>query len=362
MLAGMQFASDNTSGVAPEVLAAIAAEGARYGSAYGDDEATRGLDARFAELFEHEVAVHPVMSGTAANSLALSCLTPPWGEVLCHEGAHIVTDEGGAPELFTGGARLVLLPGADGKIDPAALAASFTRTKHGVHSGEPSVLALTQATEAGTVYRADEIAALVDRVRPHGIRVHMDGARFANSMVHLGCSPAEATWRLGIDVLSFGATKNGCLGAEAVVFFDRALATEFERRRKRAGHLLSKLRFVSVQLEAYLADGLWLRNAAQANRSATRLADGLAVLDGVTIHSDVDANEIFAALPRASADRLLAAGARFYGEAAGDRTQLRLVTSFTTTDDEVDRFLAIAAGGDDDGGVGRQRETPCQLR
>lgn len=341
----MRFASDNTSGAVPEVLAAVTAEAGRYGAAYGDDEATRRLDATFSALFERDVAVFPVATGTAANCLALSCLTPPWGEVLAHEGAHILTDEAGAPELFTGGARMVALPGDGGKLRPEALAPVFTRTRHGVHSPEPAVLSLTQATEAGTVYRSDEVAALVDAVRPHGLAVHMDGARFANAVAALGCTPAEATWRLGVDVLSFGATKNGCLAAEAVLFFDPDRAREVERRRKRTGHLLSKLRFVSAQLEAYLADDRWISYAAHANDAARRLADGLSAIENVTLHHPVDANEVFATLPSTAADRLRAKGAAFYGEPDDDRTDVRLVTSWSTTDAEVDQFLALAAAG-----------------
>ncbi|CAN5758493.1 beta-eliminating lyase-related protein [soil metagenome] len=338
----MQFASDNTSGVADEILTAIAAESGRYDQAYGEDEATARLTGLFSDLFERPVLVHPVVSGTAANCLALATLTPPWGEVLCHENAHIATDEAGAPEFYSG-ARLLLLPGDGGKVDPAALEAPFRRTRHGVHSSVPSTLSLTQATEAGTVYTVDELAALVAVVRPHGLRVHMDGARFANALVHLGVTPAEATWKAGIDVLSFGATKNGALGAEAVVYFDPALEGEFERRRKRAGHLLSKLRFVSAQLEAYLADDLWLRNAAVANSMAARLAAGLAPLEGVMVHGRVEANEIFASLPRAMADALEAAGATFLGDSDDRWTHLRLVTSFSATEAEVDRFPTGAA-------------------
>lgn len=338
----MQFASDNTSGVAPEILAAIADASTGYAPAYGDDDLTGGLDAQFGDLFEHEVRVFPVISGTAANSLALSVLTPPWGLVLCHESAHVAVDEAGAPEFFSSGARLVGLGGGSGKIDLAALTAAASRGGHGVHSSPPSALTLTQATEAGAVYTPDEVAERASLAHGNGLGVHMDGARFANAVAALGCSPADVTWRAGVDVLSFGATKNGAAAAEAVVFFDLERVGDFERHRKRSGHLVSKMRFVSAQLRAYLTDDLWLRNARLANAMAARLATGLAPLDGVELLVPTDANEVFAIMPPSLVASLHEAGARFYVEHVGGVAAVRLVTSFNTTEAEVDTFLDAA--------------------
>ncbi|MFZ1429171.1 MAG: beta-eliminating lyase-related protein, partial [Geminicoccaceae bacterium] len=235
------FRSDNVAALAPEVLEALTAANHGTAGSYGADEATRRLAELAGELFETDVAIFPVFTGTAASSLALASLTPPYGAVLCHETAHVQVDECGAPEFFTGGAKLIGLPGADGKLTPAALTAPLAQAEAGgVHHVQPAAVSLTQATECGTVYRPAEIAALADLAHTHGLHVHMDGARLANALAYLGCTPAEATWKAGVDVLSLGLTKNGALAAEAVLFFDRTLATGFERRRKRAGQLASK--------------------------------------------------------------------------------------------------------------------------
>ena len=336
----MNFASDNATGIAPEILAAI--EAANHGPAmpYGADEVTRRLEQRFAEVFEHPVAVFPVATGTAANSLALACLTPPWGAIYCHEEAHIVTDECGAPEFFAAGAKLVTCPGEHGKLTPETLAGRITGAGV-VHNVQPAAVSVTQETEAGTVYRPDEIAALSSVARRHGLALHMDGARFANAVACLGCSPAAITWRAGVDVLSFGATKNGAMAAEAVVFFDPAKAAEFGFRRKRAGHLLSKLRFVSVQLEAYLSADLWLRNARHANAMAAQLGAGLARLPGARLVHPVEANEVFIALPEIAIERLAAAGFGFYRW--GEEPVLRLVTAFDTDPTAVTSLLSVAS-------------------
>lgn len=305
---------------------------------YGADEITRRLEQRFAAIFEHAVAVFPVATGTAANALALACLMPAWGAAYCHEEAHIATDECGAPEFFTGG-KLVLCPGEHGKLSPETLAGRIVGAG-AVHQVQPAVLSLTQQTEAGTVYRPEEIAGLSDVARRHGLAVHMDGARFANAVASLGCTPAAITWRAGVDVLSFGATKNGALAAEAVVFFDPAKADAIGFRRKRAGHLLSKLRFVSAQLEAYLTDDLWLRNARHANAMATRLGAGLGRLPGAQLLHPIDGNEVFVALPESAIARLAAAGFGFYRW--GDAPILRLVTAFDTDGAAVDALLGVA--------------------
>jgi threonine aldolase len=270
---GVNFGSDNVTPACDAVMQAVNAANVGTAVSYGGDDLTARLQRRASELFETEVAIYPVTTGTAANSLALSQIAAPFGAIYCYEAAHIVTDECGAPEFFTGGAKLIGLPAPDGKITPSQLthALSFAE-EMGVHHVKPAAISVTQATEWGTVYTSEEVAALSVLAKVSGLRLHMDGARFANALVHLHCSPAEATWKSGVDVLSLGATKNGALCAEAVVFFDPALAADFERRRKRAGHLWSKMRFLSAQLLAYLSDDLWLNNARHANAMAEALA------------------------------------------------------------------------------------------
>lgn len=345
----MIFTSDNAFGVAPEILRALGRANGGGVPSYGEDEITKGLTRRFFDVFEHEVAVFPVATGTAANSLALATLTPPYGAILCHEVAHVNVDECGAPEMFSGGAKLIGIGGAVGKIDPELLAATLKIFRHGdVHQVQPRCLTLTQSNEAGGVYSLQELSRLVGIARDFGLKVHMDGARFANALVALGCSPAEMTWKLGVDVLSFGATKNGAMAAEAVVFFDPELAGDFALRRKRAGHLFSKMRFLSVQLEAYLVNDLWLKNAHHANAAAKRLASGLKAIDGIEMFGKVEANEVFVRLPTAVFKRMMESEAAFHpwpnpdDAAGGGKLQtIRLVTSFETTDEEIDRFLSL---------------------
>jgi len=338
----MNFASDNTAGISPEILAALAEANHGAVGSYGADPITARLEANLAELFEHEVAVLPVATGTAANSLALASVTPPWGAVLCHAGAHIACDETNAPEFYTGGAKLVPLPGADGKLAAADLAALLPGDLGNVHHAQPAAISLTQATECGTAYRPDEIAEISALAHRHGLAMHMDGARFANALVHLDVSPAELTWRAGVDVLSFGATKNGALGAEAIIFFDPGRARETAFRRKRAGHLFSKMRFLSAQLDAYVTDGLWLRNARHANAAATRLATGLAALPGVRLRHPVEANELFVELPEPVIAGLFAAGFQFHRWQGATSTCIRLVTAWNTAEADVTAFLEAA--------------------
>lgn len=305
----INLASDNVAGAAPEILAAIASAAGGRVPSYGGDEITARLQDRLSEVFERRVAAFPVPTGTAANALALATFTPPWGAVLCHREAHVSVDECGAPEFYTHGAKLLLADGAHGKLTPQTLVAAVPEWRGDVHRSQPAMLSLSQATESGTVYSPAEIGALAEAARGHGLAVHMDGSRFANALAgqmgaDQGCSPAELTWKAGVDVLSFGGTKNGCVMAEAVVFFDPDKAADFAFRRKRAGHLLSKMRFVSAQLEAYLADGLWLRLAGNANARARQLAEGLQALPGVTLEHPVEANEVFVRLPAALAEGL----------------------------------------------------------
>ena len=349
----MNFASDNNSGIAPVVLDAIQRASQGFAPAYGGDAATLRIRDRIAEIFAHEVAVFLVPTGTAANALALAHLSPPWGAVLCHVESHVIADECGAPEFFGGGLKLIGLAGVAGKIAVATLAEALARPMWGgPHHVTPSVLSLTQATEAGTVYSADDIRALADVAHASGLAVHVDGARFANALARLDMSPAAATWKAGVDALSFGLTKTGALAAEAVVFFDPAKAAGMEERRKRGGHLVSKHRFLAAQFDAMLTDDLWLTLARHANGKADRLARSLAAA-GLAPVWPVEANEVFVSLPAAADRRLKAAGATYYGWDSGslpagmsvgsDAVLVRLVTSFATTDDEIAQFVEAAA-------------------
>ena len=343
----MNFSSDNTAPVAPEILEAIVRANEGFAPGYGADPWTGGVERRFSEIFERDVAVFLVPTGTAANALALAHVAPPWGVVLCHAKSHIATDECGAPEFFGAGLKLVGLPGAGAKIAPDTLAMALRGYGgHSPHQMIASALSITQASEAGTVYRPEEIAALCAIAHERALAVHMDGARFANALVRLEVTPAQMTWRSGIDVLSVGATKAGALAAEAVVFFDTARAAFFAERRKRAGHLLSKHRFLAVQFDAALAEDRWLKLARHANAMADQLAQKLVAI-GLAPVWPVEANLVFVALPRALDARLKASGARYYVrpseslEVDIDRVLVRLVTSFATQEDEVDRFVAL---------------------
>ncbi len=343
----MDFSSDNAAGAAPAILEALAEAAHGTAPAYGEDPLTKRVEARIANLFECDPAVFLVATGSAANALALATLTPSYGAVLCHEASHIQMDECGAPEFFSGGAKLIPLPGFAAKLTPETVEDALRYLPSGVvHHVQARCLSLTQSTECGTVYTPDEIRALCDLAHGHGLRVHMDGARFANAAVALGLAPADLTWRAGVDVLVLGATKNGALGAEAVIFFDKALAGDFVFRRKRAGHLISKSRFIAAQVDAYLAGDLWLTLAAHANDRARELAAGLSALPGAEVVYPCQANEVFAALPDGLGEALLAAGARFYpwvtpGDPAAGRL-VRMVTSFQTSPETVSRFLRTA--------------------
>lgn len=343
----MLFGSDNWAGIEPSILEALAAANAGAMPAYGDDPLTRRVEAQFAELFETDCAVYLVATGGAANGLALSVLTPPYGAIVCHEASHVQTDECGGPEFLSGGAKLLPVPGRAGKLTVPGVSAVLDRLPdHPPHSPPLAALTLTQATECGTLYHPAEIRALAELARGRGMAVHMDGARFANAVASTGLSPAELSWKSGVDVLSFGATKNGCLAAEAVLFFDRSLVRDFEYRRKRAGHLWSKMRFIAAQFEAYLEGGLWLRLAGHANAMAARLSAGLAALDGVEVCYPTRINEVFVIFPAGLDQRLRAAGAAFHpwvapGDPAGGRMQ-RLIASFRTTPEEVDEFVELA--------------------
>ena len=337
------FASDNTAPVAPEIMEAIVAANAGVAAAYGADDLSAGLSARFSELFETEVSVFPVATGTAANVLALSMLTPPCSAIYCHENAHIEEDECGAPEFYTG-AKLATLPGEHGRLSAADLSERLEGLAFGFeHHVRPAAISLSQATESGTSYRPDDVAAIAETARRFGLGLHMDGARFANSVAYLDCAPADVTWRAGVDALSFGATKNGGMAAEAVVFFRPELVETFKYRRKRGGHLFSKMRYVSAQLAAYVTDGLWLRYAGHANAMARRLSEGLSAVPGIEIMHPVEANEVFPRAPEPVVAGLSDLGFGFHRWGGGASPVLRLVTAFNTTKDEVDAFVAAAA-------------------
>lgn len=334
------FRSDNESSVAPEIMAALAAANQGMAYAYGDDAVTARARAKICEAFETDVQVFPLVSGTAANALAVAQTTPSWGAVLCHEDSHLHTDECGAPEFYAHGAKLMPLAGDDGKLTADAVATRLANSGHaGDHASRPTLLSITQATEFGTVYSLEEVRALAGVARDHGLKVHMDGARFANAVSTLGCSPADVTWRAGVDFLSFGATKNGAMMAEALLVFDPDDAFELGRRRKQAGHLLSKMRYVSAQLEAYLTDDLWLRLAGQANAMASRLANGIERAPGIDLLYPVQSNEVFVHMEAGLAARLRDDGFEFH-EWPGRPGVFRLVAAFSTTADEVDGFVA----------------------
>ena len=327
----MRFLSDNTASAAPEILAAIAAANQGRAVAYGDDPWTQRLDETLGSFFGTQVRAFAVATGTAANSLSLATLSPPWGAIYAHEEAHIGVDECGAPQFFSGGAQLVSLLGEHGKVTCEALQAAVDKHPANVHTVQPSVVSLTQATELGTAYRPAEIAAISKLAHSRGLAVQMDGARFANAVAFLDCHPGDVTWRAGVDVLSFGATKNGALAAEAVVFFNLERVRDFEFRRKRAGHLLSKSRFVAAQLLAYVETGLWQRNARRANEMAQRIgrATGSALLQ------PVEANEVFARLGDERKARLRNAGFEFYDWGPQTSGEARFVASWDQPEEEV---------------------------
>ncbi|MEM9369836.1 MAG: beta-eliminating lyase-related protein [Pseudomonadota bacterium] len=350
----MIFTSDNASGVAPEILDAVARVSGGYTRGYGADETSERVEDMVREVFEAPSArAFTVATGTAANALALACLCPPWAAIYCHDVSHIEADECGAPEFFTGGARLTLLDGDHAKMRPAEIERAVSGAAPlGVHNVQAGAISITQATERGAAYTLDEIAAFGGTARRNGVGLHMDGTRFANAVARAGCSPAEMSWKAGVDVLCLGATKNGALAAETVILFDPERAWEFELRRKRSGHLFSKMRFVSAQVEAYLTDDLWLRLARHSNAMADRLAAGIAGIEGAEVMNPVEANMLFVSMRLDQHRRLRAAGAMYYSEnfeldengPDGGPWEARLVTSFQTTEADVDRFLEVMAG------------------
>lgn len=349
----MMFISDNVVGASPKILNAIVAANTGAVGSYGADPWSERAGALLNRFFEREVEVHMVTTGTAANALAAAAICPPWGALLTHKESHLIDDECGAPEFFMGGAKLIGLPGIGGKLAPATIEAHIAAEPGGVRRPPLRGLSLSQGSEFGLVYSLDEIARLTACAHGHGLKVHMDGARFCNALVALGCTPAQMTWQAGIDVLSLGGTKNGCLMAEALIFFDRDLALDFRFRRKRAGQILSKQRLIGAQFEAFLDDDHWRGLAMHANAMAARLAEGLARIPGVRLGWLCQINEVFPILPEEVAQKLLAAGARFIDWSANalapedalrpGETIIRLVTSFETKAEEIERFCALAA-------------------
>ncbi|WP_342634245.1 threonine aldolase family protein [Lichenihabitans psoromatis] len=352
----MEFGSDNVVGASAPIVEAIAvaARAGREGT-YGSDRWTQSAVRRLEDLFERKLSVLLMTTGTAANALSLATVTPPWGGVFCHDMAHINDEECGAPEFFTAGGKLIGVAGPGGKMTARALTETLARfPRGGTRHVHAATLSLSQATESGTAYACEEIGALAEVARGAGLSVHMDGARFANALVDLRCTPAEMTWKAGVDILSFGATKNGALACEAIIAFDPGKAEILEIQRKRAGHTLSKGRFLGAQMDAYLADDHWLDLARHANRMAKRLADGLIEIAGIRLPWSRQANEVFAVLPGDIDAALKQAGAHYYEwDALGLSTDdvpragevfIRLVCSFETLEQEVDDFIRIAGG------------------
>lgn len=327
----MRFFSDNTATACPEILTALSEVNHGRAKAYGDDEWTQRINEALGRWFGTEVSAFVVVTGTAANALSLATLAPPYGLVFAHEGAHTLNDECGAPEFYSGGARVVGVPGPNGKLTVDTLGQVLDDLHVSVHSMQPAAISLTQATEVGTSYRPDEIAALSALAHRHRLHVHMDGARFANSVEFLGCAPADISWRAGVDVLSFGATKNGALAAEAVVFFNRDLVRDFELRRKRAGHLISKSRYVSAQLLAYVGNDVWRRNAARANGLARQIG---AAADSALLYP-VEANELFLKLGVEGKKQLREAGFEFHHWGSESSGNTRFVVSWDQPESDV---------------------------
>lgn len=333
--------SDNIAGASDSVLHAMMEASKGDVMPYGNDESTAQVTAMLSELFECELDVFLVSTGTAANVLSVSAMTPPWGSVLCHTESHLLNDESSAPEFYTGGARFVGIEGVDAKIDPVLLKKVVNQKVGDVHSCQPSAVSISQVTEVGSVYSLEEIREITSVAKAAAIPVHMDGARFSNALVALGCSPAEMTWKAGIDIVSFGATKNGTMASEAIVVFNKSLSKELGFRRKRGGHLHSKMRLLSSQMIAYLTDDLWRKNATHANAMMALLQDGLKAVPGVVINTPAQANMLFCTLPEGMAEHLLADGFAFHGDRWEERV-VRLVTSFRTPREGIEAFIDSA--------------------
>jgi threonine aldolase len=335
------FTSDNIAGASDSVWQAMMEASQGDAMPYGNDDLTAEVTGMLSAFFECDVDVFLVSTGTAANVLSISAMTPPWGSVLCHKESHLLNDESTAPEFYSGGARFVGVGGEDAKIDPALLKKVVSQKTGDIHTCQMSALSLSQVTEVGSVYSLEEIKAITDIAKEADLPVHMDGARFANALVALGCTPAEMTWKAGVDIVSFGATKNGAMSAEAIVVFKPELAKELAFRRKRGGHLSSKMRLLSSQMKAYLTDDLWRKNAEYANGMMALLQDGLKTIPSIKINTPAQANMLFCTLPEGMEDYLLKEGFAFYG-GRWEKGVVRLVTSFRTPKEGVEAFIDAA--------------------
>lgn len=347
----MRFASDNAGPVHPKIMAALAAANDGWAMPYGNDDWTKRAADKVRDAFEApDAAVYFVATGTAANVTLLATMTKPFQTIFCTPEAHIEVDECNAPEFYTGGAKLTLVESAAAKMVPEALSRAIEACGgKDVHHAQPGPVSLTQVTERGTLYSLHEIKELCDIAHAHDVPVHMDGARFANALAALDCTPAEMTWKAGVGAVSFGGTKNGCMGVEAAVIFDPALAWEFELRRKRGGHLFSKNRYLAAQMDAYLTDDLWLDMARAANGAGRKLASDLRQIEGVTFLQEPAANMLYVAFPRAAHRRLQEAGAHYYpmGSLEGpddEAVSARLVTDWSCPDENIDSFVALVRG------------------
>jgi threonine aldolase len=340
----LNFRSDNESPAAPAIMAALSEANRGTAWAYAEDSLSERLDEAFSDLFGTGTTVVPVSTGTVANSIALACVTPPWGSVFCHRNAHILNDESGAPEFFGNGLRLVPVDGPEGKFTPSALEQTIAASEgHGVHSYVPSAVSLTQSTESGTVYQPEEVNFICQVATEKGMATHLDGARFGNAIAALGCHPGDVSWKAGIQMMSFGASKNGCLAAEALLFFDGPeLREKAERLRKRSGHLLSKMRYVSAQLLAYIEDGLWLDLAKNANRQAARFSQAVIQHPKASLEYPVHANEVFVKWTAGGFQKLEESGIQFlYWPGRDDLA--RFVFSHCTSSEETETLCARLA-------------------
>ncbi|MEQ1804343.1 MAG: beta-eliminating lyase-related protein [Burkholderiaceae bacterium] len=346
----MDFGSENTSPVHPAFVEAVVAANQGYATNFEAEAWTDRALIRLQDFFEtRDLSAFTVATGTAANAIALGAMVPPYGSILCHWDAHIVTDECGAPEMFSSGARQMPLAGEHGRISVPALTTFLQEARIGVvHAIQPSALSLTNLTEAGTAYSPDETAALTRVAAKAGLGVHLDGARFANAAAFHGATPAQLTWRAGVDVITLGTTKSGSFGAETIVSFTPRFNTALAFLRKRSGHFAPKSRFLGAQVQAYVENDLWLKSAKHANRAARRMADGLAALPGVALIHPSEGNEVFAAMPEALSDALAACGCKFQRNWRLHPQHHRFVCSWATADAEVDRMLEVcraASGG-----------------
>lgn len=347
----MYFASDNWAGAHPAINERLMRESTRFAAAYGTSELDKAIEQKFNEIFEREVAVFFVGTGTAANSLALASVSRPGGVAFCHSEAHVIEDECGAPIYFSNASRLMPVAGPQGKMLPDNLETAIQRFANGsIHQGQPMAVTLTQATEAGTIYSLDEIEAISSISKKYNLPVHMDGARFANALMAIDASPAEMTWKRGVDILSFGGTKNGCWCAEAIVYMNPKTAEDLPYIRKRSAQLFSKTRFMAAQFEAYFQNNLWLDLAAHANDMASKLRAGLSASNSARLAWETQSNELFVLVDKDKAQAAADAGAHFYDwvipqdmpTTIGENEKLiRLVTSFANSAEDVDKFLEI---------------------